>query len=663
MCGFAGILTRTPQDPSHLSEAVDAMSGRMVHRGPDDADTWVEPQHRVALAFRRLAILDLSPLGRQPMASASGRFVMTFNGEVYNFRALRTELAAQGATFRGDSDSEVILAAVEAWGIEAALQRFVGMFALALWDARERALHLVRDRVGIKPLYLAVTRRGMAFASELGALLALEDLDRTLDPAGLDQYLRYLCIPAPRTPFRQVRKLLPGHHLVLRPDALPGADEAPPSGTPWWSVADVRAEGAAEPWDPQAPDASVVDALEAHLRDAVALRMIADVPLGALLSGGVDSSVVVALMQERSSQPVRTFTIGFDDPTHDESADARAVAAHLGTRHTELPVTGADALAVVPELPRLFDEPLADPSQIPTWLVSSLARRDVTVALTGDGGDELFAGYTRHAAGGTLIPRAQRLPPLPRRLVGRAMRGVRESTWDRAARFAPGANGVRLAGQKAHKLGRILEAPSEAEAYATLLSSEARRLRSGQWGGGDISQDPVRSLLASLTEGREGHLTLSDMLEVDQRYYLPDDLLQKVDRASMAVSLEARVPLLDHRVVAFAWRLQDRHRIRDGRGKWVLREVLYRHLPRSLVDRPKTGFSVPLARWLRGPLREWSEALLLAPDAGRLRLFDGPALARGWADFQERRSEGALDWWTLLMLEAWRAEWGVEVHF
>ncbi len=667
MCGFAGLLLDPSLGLESLARRLGPMSDALVHRGPDDQGLWEDPEAGVGLAFRRLSILDLSPAGRQPMTSAGGRYRMVFNGEVYNFRSLRDELRSVGVAFRGDSDSEVVVNAVEQWGVGPALERFIGMFALALWDTRERVLWLTRDRLGIKPLYLARVPGGVAFASELGALTRFPGFSSPLDAEAVGLYLRYLYFPAPLTPFRRVRKLRPGHLVRLTAADVEGAAESAPlpQGEAWWSVARARADGEAHARgngsgiDPGS-DRRAVDDLEALLRDAVSLRMIADVPLGALLSGGIDSSVVVALMQQLSTSPVRTFTIGFDDPAHDESAAAREVARHLGTHHTALPVSGQDALDVIPRLPSIFNEPLADPSQIPTWLVCRLARRDVTVALTGDGGDELFAGYTRHAAGGRLIPRTQRVPALPRRLMGEALQGLREPTWDRLATLLPGGGSVRLAGQKAHKLGRLMKAPTPADAYRTLLSTRAEEFRAGGAVFGE--DDPLEELLRHLTAARGKGITLSHMLEADQSYYLPDDLLQKVDRASMAVSLEARVPILDHRVVEFSWHLPDAMKIRGGRGKWILRELLYRHVPRALVDRPKTGFSVPLAPWLRGPLQQWAGDLLTAPSVGAEGIFDGPRLSRAWDDFRAGRSDDALSLWVVLMFQAWRAEWsGVPV--
>lgn len=668
MCGFAGLVLSNSNGQVSLRDRLGPMSDALAHRGPDDQGLWEDPVNGIGLAFRRLSILDLSPAGRQPMVSAGGRYRMVFNGEVYNFRSLRERLSREGVPFRGDSDSEVVVNAVECWGMRVALERFIGMFAIAVWDHRDRVLWLTRDRLGIKPLYLARVPGGFAFASELGALMRLPGFAPRLDREALGLYLRYLFYPAPLTPFQGIRKLRPGHLVRLSASEVDGADgeDAIPEGEPWWSVPAGRAgevPGAGGSSRPRGlgTEAEAIDHLEGLLSDSVGLRMIADVPLGALLSGGVDSSVVVALMQQRSTNPVRTFTIGFDDPTHDESAAAREVAQHLGTHHTELPVSGADALDVIPRLPGIFDEPLADPSQIPTWLVCGLARQDVTVALTGDGGDELFGGYTRHSAGARLIPGTQRLPFLPRRILGRALQGFAEPTWDRMAAWVPRARNARLVGQKAHKLGRLMASRTPADAYRTLLSTQADRFRVRTDGRGIGSGDPLAGLLQERTRATRGRLALQDMLLVDQTYYLPDDLLQKVDRASMAVSLEARVPILDHRVVEFSWRLPDSLKIRDGQGKWILRQILYRHVPQPLVDRPKTGFSVPLVQWMRGPLLEWSGDLLTAPSAERDALFERPQLMSAWRDLRQGRSEDALSLWVVLMFEAWRREWGVSL--
>jgi len=627
----------------------------LKHRGPDDAGIWVEPAGKCVLGFRRLAILDLSPAGHQPMVSRSGRYVIAFNGEIYNFQSIRSSFEGEGFSFASGSDTEVILAAVEKWGLEQALDRMIGMFAIALWDREREELLLARDRLGIKPLYIAKTGEGIAFGSELGALTLAPGFDRRLDPDAVLAYLRYLFVPAPGTPFASVRKLPPGHLMRIPVD---GRRDMLPDSSPFWSIQSVRERGkvaatSAPSVDDREYSSRMTDELEGLLSDAVRLRMIADVPVGALLSGGIDSSLVVALMQTNGTRAARTFTIGFDHPEHDESEHARAVAAHLGTDHTELRVTGSDALNLVPSLSQIFDEPLADPSQIPTFLVSQLARRQVTVALSGDGGDELFAGYTRHTTGMTLLPRLGRVPRIPRRLLGGMLRMLPASAWDRAQSVANGHGRVRLLGQKANKLARMMRASSTREMYRTLMSTDdnpGRFLSSagGQW-------DPLRSDL----ESWKGGVSLGDMLASDQRFYLPDDLLQKVDRASMAVSLEVRVPILDHRVVAFSWTLPDHLKVRAGQSKWLLREVLYRHVPRHLIDRPKMGFSVPIAEWLRGPLRDWARMHLLDGSADRDHFFDGRAVEMTWEEFEAGRTDLALVIWAIVLFEAWRREWNI----
>ena len=646
MCGIAGLVRRGGGDPEELRAQAVAMAETQAHRGPDDAQSWVSPKGDAAFGFRRLAILDLSPTGRQPMTSPTGRFVMQFNGEVYNFIELRDELRDEGVDFRGSSDTEVILAGFERWGVERTLPRLNGMYGLALWDHEREELFLVRDRLGIKPLYVAPTPEGLAFASELGALMSAPGIDKSLDHAAVLQYLGFIFVPAPGTPLQSARKLPPGHYLRVRPTEVTGSL---PEWTPYWSLEEARAAGeaaAARSLDPQ----ERVEALESLLSDAVKRRMIADVPLGAFLSGGIDSSLVVALMQRGSVDPVRTFTIGFDVPEHDESDDARLIAAHLGTDHTELHVTDRDALEVVPRLPEFFDEPLADPSGIPTYLVSRLAREHVTVALSGDGGDELFAGYTRYTAGASMIARFAPIPRMLRGPLGALLKVMPGWSWD-LAQAAKGSD-TRLLGQKAYKLGRILQAESAAEMYLQLLAPGERPERFLAHARGGI--DPIR---AGLPAGRA--VGLGDMQLVDQRYYLPDDLLQKVDRASMAVSLEARVPILDHRVVEFAWSVPDALKVRESVGKWLLRQVLYRHVPRALVDRPKTGFTVPVATWLRGALREYAEDYLLGTQRTDDDLFQRAEIERAWKRLLRGRDEEALPLWSILMFEAWRERWGI----
>ncbi|MGH8183806.1 MAG: asparagine synthase (glutamine-hydrolyzing), partial [Rhodanobacteraceae bacterium] len=631
--------------------AMQKMTHAIRHRGPDDAGSYSDEDTGMWLSHRRLSVVDLSPEGHQPMVSASGRFVMVYNGEVYNHRRLRPELQASGARFRGHSDTEVMLAAIEQWGLDAAVRRFVGMFALALWDRQERTLTLVRDRLGIKPLHYGWTGTMFAFASELKAIAALPHFEGQVDRGALCLLLRHNDIPAPYSIYRGLHKLPPG--AMLRIDAngvaSAGAVEAMTTRVRrYWSVAEAATAGRSD-----MPDAEAVDGLDCLLRDAIALRMEADVPLGAFLSGGVDSSTVVALMQVQSARPVQTFSIGFHEQAHDEARYAKEVARHLGTEHHELYVSGRDALDVVPELPTMFDEPFSDSSQIPTFLVSKLARSRVTVSLSGDGGDELFAGYSRYS---WALRLGRWLDSVPRAVRGRMARslGARprlyEALFQGANHCLPGRLRIRNPGTKTGLLSRMLQTTSIDMRYLLLTS---------HW------FDPASIVLGAseptaATADFEHWPDLCDpverMLYSDLIGYLPDDILVKVDRASMAVSLEARVPLLDHRVVEYAWRIPMRQKLRDGQGKWLLRQVLYRYVPRELIDRPKKGFSVPIESWLRGPLREWAESLL---DARRLReegYFDPAPIRRMWADHVTGRVREHHRLWDVLMFQAWLAQ-------
>ncbi len=644
MCGLAGFFWNGGRDPEELRRIALRMADAVVHRGPDDSGVWVDPAAGIGLGFRRLAIVDLSAHGHQPMRSASGRFIIVFNGEVYNHDSLRRELQSAGCNFRGHSDTEVILAAFDKWGIERAVRRFVGMFAIAVWDTGRRELSLVRDRMGIKPMFVYRRNGLLSFGSELKALHAGPEFDRTLDSTALTSYLRYLYVPSPHSIFRHVVKLAPGHILTISDPAAP----LPPS-VPFWSAETAATDGKLAEFS--GGDDEAVAELESLLRDAIRLRMQADVPLGALLSGGIDSSTVVALMQASADRPVKTFTIGFDQHEFDEAGHASAVAKHLGTDHTELHLTGSDALAVVPRLAEMFDEPLADPSQIPTFLVCELARREVTVALTGDGGDELFGGYNRYVQGERLIAGFERWPSLLRRFSASGLTSVSPRAWNRMhdtlRPIFPIASHTRQLGEKLHKLGDLLREDSTEDMYRSLLSA---------W------QDPedfvvggAAAINSAAGEGGGSLELMERMMLADQKSYLPDDLLAKVDRASMAVSLEARVPILDHRVVEFSWRLPRRFKVRDGRGKWILRQLLYKHVPPALVDRPKMGFSVPLAGWLAGPLRNWAGDLLLSGEAdGLLR---SSVVRREWDNFLAGNGTNAAGIWAVVMFRAWQDRW------
>jgi asparagine synthase (glutamine-hydrolysing) len=649
MCGFAGILSTAGFTRAELADHAGRMIAPIAHRGPDDCGTWLDEQAGIAIGFRRLAILDLSPQGHQPMRSASGRFVIAFNGEIYNFAELRHELGPHGFTFQGQSDTEVVLAAFERWGIRRAVQRFTGMFAIAVWDAERRELTFVRDRLGKKPLYIYREPGLITFGSELKALFAGPSFDRSIDRSALESYLRYMCVPSPRTIFQRAIKLQPAHLMTVADPTVP----LPPSSA-YWSLEQAARDGLADPF--AGDDADAIDHLDGLLAEAVRCRLRSDVPLGALLSGGVDSSAVVALMQEASARPVKTFTIGFTEQAFDESRHAASVARHLGTDHTELRLTGADAHALVPRLATIFDEPFADPSQLPTLLVSQLARQQVTVALCGDGGDELFGGYNRYVYGAQVLQRVNRIPRAVRQPVGAGLGSVSAPAWERLHHLTSAVvSGVPQEhfGERVHKLGHLLNAGSMGEMYRSLLSAwqHPETLLSAA----ATTTEPGDDVTARIFDGADSSQVLDRMMLADQLMYLPDDLLAKVDRASMAVSLEVRAPLLDHRVAEFSWRLPRSLKVRGVVGKWILRQVLYRRVPRQIIDRPKMGFSVPIDQWLRGPLRNWAGDLLFCDADGGW--FDRNAVTRAWQDLHQGRPRAGTAVWTAVMLQAWRAQW------
>lgn len=651
MCGLTGFVTLLPTPEPELQARVLRMADQLIHRGPDDGGAWADAAAGAALALRRLAIVDLSPAGHQPMMSSCGRYVMVFNGEVYNFLDLRKELEQSGRRFVGHSDTETILAAFSAWGMEAALKRFVGMFAIALWDRHERALHLVRDRLGIKPLYYGWCGKTFAFASELKALRAHPDFASEVDRDALLLEIRHAYIPQPYSIYRGICKLPPGCRLLLKTDAA--APLALPAPIPYWSAREVFERGAAEPWSGSEQEAR--QQLDGLLRDAVKLRMVADVPLGAFLSGGIDSSTVVALMQAQSHRPVRTFTIGLPGDRHDEAAHARAVAAHLGTEHTELSVTAQEAMAVIPKLPTLYDEPFADSSQLPTYLVSALARRQVTVSLSGDGGDELFGGYPAYFRTLSLWRALKWLPQPLRRLLARGLSRSSPATYNR---YLPWLTPL-LAGfgrpapiaEKAYKLAELLPVGGPRDLYRHLTSiwKQPNELVLG-------AQEPPTISNDSAAWARVNGLA-AWMMFLDTVTYLPDDILAKVDRASMGVSLEARVPLLDHRVVEFAARLPLSLKMRGNQGKWLLRQVLYQYVPREMIERPKQGFAVPLGEWLRGPLRDWAEALLEAARLRREGYFRPEPIQMLWQEHLSGVRNRQEQLWNVLMFQAWRETW------
>lgn len=659
MCGIAGMLDPNGRrDGRRLVDLVSDMTAQLRHRGPDSEGLWSDDNVGLTLGHRRLAIVDLSEEGHQPMVSASGRFVIAFNGEIYNFLELRHGLRTLGCTFRGHSDTEVLLAGIERLGLTAALDRAVGMFAFALWDKAEKRLHLVRDRLGKKPLHYGWIDGAFVFASELKALVRHPGFSGELDRGALALFLRYQYVPAPWTIWRGLYKLPPGAILNIDLDAASRSEPAtgPEPVSRYWSAKSVAEEGQAAPLD--LPDGKLLDIVEETLARAVGQRMIADVPLGAFLSGGIDSSLVAALMQRQSDRPVKTFTIGFDNGFYNEADAARAVATHLGTEHHELVVEPSDALSIIPLLAEIYDEPFADPSAVPTLQVARMARRDVTVCLSGDGGDEMFAGYGRYALASRLGRGVDAIPAWMRHATARGIAGMPIGLLDVAARCLGGRSidGLRggHSGDRLRKMADLLAISDRDALYRGLLS---------------LTQTPEMWLcdgveLPSAFTDPDAQPAFADpiarMMYFDMIAYLPDDILVKIDRASMAVSLEARAPLLDQRVVELAWRLPVSFLRRDGKGKWPLRQLFMRYLPPALAHRPKQGFMMPIGEWLRGPLRDWAENLL---DAGRLAEegFIRPEPIRAmWAEHLAGRRNFGAHLWTVAMFQSWRETWSAK---
>ena len=648
MCGISGFVdTSRRHDDKVLQEMVLRMANALRHRGPDDVGTWADAAAGIVLGHRRLSILDLSPLGHQPMQSACGRYVTSFNGEIYNFKALREELESLGHRFRGHSDTEVMLSCMSQWGLESAVTRFNGMFAIAVWDREERLLHLVRDRMGEKPLYYGWAGKTFLFASELKAIRAHPQFHGVIDRGAVALFMRHNYIPAPYSIYTAISKVVPGTIVTIAP-----ASSASPQVRPYWSVAVAAERGRAKPFRGTATEA--ITSLDELLRDAVKLRMEADVPLGAFLSGGVDSSTIVALMQAQSARPVQTFSIGFHEAAYNEAHHAKAVAEHLGTAHTEVYVSPAEAMEVIPRLPVLYDEPFSDSSQIPTYLVSELTRRQVTVALSGDGGDELFGGYGRYFWAANLWGKVGAVPFPVRRFAARGLTMLSPKTWTALYRCVAPALPERLRlrnpGDKPHKLAEILTVESLEALYLTIVS---------HWKNPAsivLGSAEHRTVLTDRAQWARSPNAFDRMMFLDMLSYLPDDILAKVDRASMAVSLEARVPLLDHRVVEFAWQLPLSMKVHMGQGKWILRQVLKRYVPAAFQERPKMGFGVPIDSWLRGPLKEWAESLLDEKRLLEQGIFDPDPIRQQWSEHLSGKCNWHYYLWEVLMFQAWLDE-------
>ncbi|MDH3660203.1 MAG: asparagine synthase (glutamine-hydrolyzing) [Alphaproteobacteria bacterium] len=656
MCGLTGFWDpKRRHDEAAMTALVGRMASTLYHRGPDRDGAFADARAGLAFGFRRLSINDLSIEGQQPMQSNSGRWTIMMNGEIYNFRSLRQELEARGEVFHGHSDTEVLLALIERDGVDAALERCAGMFAFAVWDAKAQSLTLARDRIGKKPLYLGWIGDQFVFGSELKALCAHPGFDAEVDRDALALFLHQQFVPAPKSIWRGIMKLRPGTRLTLTEDDLQARADLLPLMTPYWCAREVAEQGSRDPL--AIDDAEAIERVDALLSQAVAERMVADVPLGAFLSGGIDSSLIVAYMQKQASRPVRTFTVGFNEADFSEAEQAREVARLLGTEHTEFFVTPDEALAVVPNLADIYDEPFADPSQIPTYHVARLARSEVTVCLSGDGGDEVFAGYGRYQLAARLENRFGRVPYAFRRMTANALLALSPESWDGVFAKLPMRSALPhglkggLSGDRLHKLADLMRIQDPDARYAALVSAPGDAVGAAL-GGRALPE------LGRATEATPDIASyLHRMMYYDTVTYLPDDILVKVDRASMAVSLEARSPLLDHRLLELAWQLPASCKLRDGKGKWLLRELFNRHLPPAFAERPKQGFGVPIADWLRGPLKGWAEALIEPDRLRREGFLDADHIATTWREHQS----GARNWhtflWSVLMFQAWHARW------
>jgi asparagine synthase (glutamine-hydrolysing) len=696
MCGFSGYLTTDSAVLSAAESVATSMAMAIKHRGPDDLGVWADASAGLALGFRRLSVLDLSSAGHQPMSSSSGRFVMTFNGEIYNHLDLRALLSDSNHCqlaypWLGNSDSETLLACIEVLGLEKTLQKTVGMFAIALWDKQTRTLHLIRDRFGEKPLYYGwvsdpdSAKQSFVFGSELKALRAFPGFANHVSREALALYMRFTYVPAPYSIYQGIFKLEPGcmlsintnfsfkgrdatlngisqHDSVYVP-SLPYSPIRPSSVLDgltmhrWWSLADIVEQGTQ---NQISSEEEVLESLEQHLKDAVSGQSLADVPLGAFLSGGVDSSTIVAFMQAQSSRPVKTFTVGFEEAEFDESPHARAVARHLGTEHNEFFVSAKQAQDVINELPKIYDEPFADSSQIPTHLVCKAAQQQVTVALSGDAGDELFGGYNRYFWGPRIWSRLAWLPYPARQAFGAAIRLLPPAGWDALSQPAnallPSSKRFSSAGAKAHKLASRLSGVIDMDdLYKSLVSEWTDPAQVVKGNGLELSgifREPASMLEDPLPSSGVEEAQLR-MMYRDSMTYLPDDILCKVDRAAMATSLETRVPFLDHRVAELAWRMPLNMKIRNGQGKWALRQVLYKYVPKELIDRPKAGFAIPVGQWLRGPLRDWAEALL---DEKKLEVegyFYPKPIRDKWLQHLTGRYDHTSSLWAVLMFQSW----------
>jgi asparagine synthase (glutamine-hydrolysing) len=639
MCGICGFIDRDRRATGDsYPPLISTMTASLAHRGPDGCGHWIDQHQGVALGHRRLAVIDTSPSGEQPMVSRDGRVALVFNGEIYNFRRLRNALEQQGCRLKGQSDTEVLVEAIALWGVDSTLDRLIGIFAFAVWELDTRRLTLARDHLGVKPVYWAPLGRGIIFGSQPRVFRLFPGWSSELNPDALASVLRFGHVAAPACIYRQAHCLMPGTTLTWQTDA-PG-----PRIREFYKLTDAARSGQAAPFVQS--DDEAIERLDSLFAEILEDQMIADVPLGAFLSGGIDSTLVVAMMQRHSSRPVRTFTIGFEQGDYNEATDASVVAAYLGTEHTEHIVSGAELSSLAAKLPEVYDEPFADASQIPTMLVSALAADSVTVVLSGDGGDELFAGYNRHLWAARIWRSIGGTPVGLRRLFAASLSYPSPRFWNRLSLLIPYRRRPRQLGDKIDKLARLAHQRDLGSVYAELRT----QIRSPEH---YLSCQAHGSATPVICSGLDD---VSALQLVDAGGYLPDDILVKVDRASMFYGLEARVPLLDQRLVDFSWRLDPRLKIRDSQGKWILRELLYRHVPRELVDRPKSGFSVPVDDWLRGPLRAWADGLLMDGDSAQ-DVVDLASVRNLWRGHIEGKIQAGRSLWPLVMLVAWIDYW------
>ncbi|WP_028880843.1 asparagine synthase (glutamine-hydrolyzing) [Terasakiella pusilla] len=644
MCGIVGLWdAKQGVSEQDLKSFVDQMSDQIVARGPDAGGAWVDGEQGVALGHRRLSIIDLTEAGSQPMTSSCGRYVIVYNGEIYNSKELREDISFHKRSYRGYSDTETIVESCATIGVRKTVEKLIGMFAFALWDKQEKSLCLVRDRLGIKPLYWADYNGTLLFASELKSIVKHPSFVKEVNYDAVASYLRHSYVPAPYSIYQNVYKMLPGEVLTRRVDGVITKEK-------FWSMQDVYRQGKDSPFQGSAKEA--VDALDSLLRDSVKRRMVADVPLGAFLSGGIDSSLVAGAMQAQSSQKIKTFSIGFSESDFNEAPHARAVAEHLGTDHTELYVMPEMAQEVIPQLPVMFDEPFADSSQIPTYLVSAMTRKHVTVALSGDGGDELFCGYSRYLMAGHMGEKISALPPFLRKVGAGVIKSVPPQAWNQMAKVVPEGRRPKHIGSKLYKLAAVLDGRKD-DLFRSFLS---------HWDADELADlivkgREIETLLQDETLNQQVPNFYERMQYIDTLMYLPDDILTKVDRASMAVSLEARVPLLDHRVVEFAWSLPHEMKVHQGKAKWILKQTLQRYVPAEITERPKMGFGVPVGEWIKGPLREWAEALLSEQKLLQHNLVQVEAVRQRWHEHQLGTHNWQAGLWNVLMLQSWADEW------